>query len=119
MMFVSLFFRSLLMHLLLIVLYLSLGLAWLGHTNLPIWLVGLVGLAFGLNGAWVMLKQHYTHNQQLAVHGAGLVMGVVAIWITPMAILAAFIFTLLLMHYPCPNCIRYRWPQQLASMRSR
>ncbi|BBP44532.1 hypothetical protein [Thiosulfativibrio zosterae] len=113
MLMLKLFLRSLLDHLLLIVTYLLLGLAWLSSLDLPIALVGLVVLLIGLNTAWVQTNHYYPAPKLLVITLAGFVMGMGALAITPKAIIVAFILTLLMMHYPCKNCIRYRWPHQL------
>ncbi|WP_044413380.1 hypothetical protein [Thiomicrospira microaerophila] len=99
-------------HLLLIVLYLSLGLAWLSEVSFSLyWGLSLIVLGFGLASGLASWHHFYPWQKQLVVHLVGGALGIGALlvhayWIGALPL--AYGLTLLLMFYPCRHCIGYR-----------
>ncbi|ENM3851619.1 hypothetical protein ACPF37_002492 [Vibrio cholerae] len=65
----------------------------------------LLVLLFGLNGAWAMWKHYYPPRKLWAVQGVGIAMMVATIPINPDYFIVPYLLSLACMHYRCQGCI--------------
>lgn len=103
--------RSLISHLLLLIWYLQLFLAFAGQLAWPVVpslllpLLLLLGVAF-----WMGWAFYYPPRKLLRVHLLGFFAGVVALAVHPAWVPVALLITLGAMAYPCHQCIRLQLP---------
>lgn len=107
----SLTVRTLITHLLLIIWYLQLFLAFAGHLSLPVLpvialpLMALLGLT-----VWVSYRYYYPPRKVLVVHLFAGVAGLMALWLHLWLIPVVYGLTLAAIAYPCRQCIRLALP---------
>lgn len=105
------FTRTLISHLLLLVWWVHLLLAFAGALAWPLLptlllpLLLLLGVAF-----WMGWAFYYPPRKLLIVHLLGFLAGLLALVLHPLLIPVAFLITLGALAYPCRHCIRLQWP---------
>lgn len=110
--FIGLIVDGLVRHLLLIVLYLIFGLAWLSQVSFPlVWGLSLIVLGVGLVSALAATWRFYHWKKRIFVHlfGAASAIGGLfahSYWLGALPL--AYGLTLLMMFWPCHHCIAYR-----------
>ncbi|WP_114416223.1 hypothetical protein [Marinospirillum perlucidum] len=106
--------RLLINHLLLLIWYLQLFLAFAGQLDWPVVptlllpLLLLVGVGFWMNWAF-----YYPRRKLLWVHLVGFFVGVLALAVHPAWVPVALLITLAAIAYPCHQCIRLQLPGHL------